>query len=449
MQLTRRSFLTGTLAAAAGAGLAACSGGGPPARAGSTATASAGSKASGGPVKGKLTFAFWGGSTGETKGFTYLKQKFEAANPGATVELKVVPFDGFFAGIDRGLQAGNAPDVFRVDYTTIGKYSSRSTLLDLTPYFTTDEIGEFLPALWDAVRFQGRPYGVPHQTDTSALVFDVEALRSVGVTSVPQRLDDAWTWQEFADVAGKLRADLPADKFPFAYAWTRAGAYRWLNWLYQAGGTLLTGDQAKAAVPSAAATKALDFTKSFFDKKWVPASNTIKGARYSDEFFVAQTVPMSFLGDFLVPTLSDPKTGYRREWSATFMPRDSGAASDLGGNALVVNNQTKNPDLAAAFVKFAASEDQMRYFCEQAIELPTRASLASAELDYATKPELVKLWAQQATTVTPTVVKESTVPAFNSINTLLQEQLEAAFHGQATDQTLQRLADGVDAALKA
>jgi hypothetical protein len=89
----------------------------------------------------------------------------------------------------------------------------------------------------------------------------------------------------------------------------------------------------------------------------------------------------------------------------------------------------------------------MRYFCEQAIELPTRKSLASADLQYATKPELVKYWAQQATTVSEQVVKESTVPAFNTINTVLQDQLEAAFvNNQPTAQTLQKIADGVNAA---
>ena len=446
MDLTRRALVSGALGAGALLGTAACAG--PKPDAASTGGASAGAKASStGPVKGTLTFAFWGGSDGETKGFTYLKQKFEAANPGAKVELKVVPYDGFFAGIDRGLQAGNAPDIFRVDYTNIGKYSSKGVLLDVTPYFTEAEVGEFLPALWDAVKYQGKAYGVPHQTDTTAVVYDKQALASVGVTSVPDTLESAWSWEEFSDVATKLRAKLAADKFPFAYAWTRAGAYRWLSWLYQAGGTLLTPGLDKAAIPSAEATKALDFTKSFFTNKWVPASNTIKGSRYSDEFFVAKTVPMAFVGDFLVPTLADPKAGYKGDWGVTFMPRDKGAASDLGGNALVANKATKDADLAAAFLRFAASEDQMKYFCEQAIELPTRKTLAAADLQYATKPELVKVWAQQATTVTEQVVKESTVPAFNTINTVLQDQLEAAFvSGQPTDQTLQKIADGVNAA---
>ena len=67
---------TGTLL-----GTAACAG--PKPGGAAAGSASAGAKASSsGPVSGTLTFAFWGGSDGETKGFTYVKDKFEAANPG-------------------------------------------------------------------------------------------------------------------------------------------------------------------------------------------------------------------------------------------------------------------------------------------------------------------------------------------------------------------------------
>ena len=398
-------------------------------------------------MKGEISFSFWGGSVGETKGFSYVKDRFEAAHPGASVSLKVVPYDGFFSGIDRGIQAGNAPDLFRVDYTTIGKYSGKGVLLDLSPYFDAGEIGAFLPALWEGIKFDGKPFGVPHQTDTTCVVYSKAAFAAAGITSVPARLADAWSWEEFGVVAGKLRASLPGKKFPFAYDWTQAGAFRWLSWLYQAGGTLLTPDLKAVAVPSAAGVAAMDFTKSFFTNRWVPDSNTIKTSQYSDNFFLSQVVPMAFVGDFLVPELADPKAGYKGDWAATFMPQGRAAASDLGGNAIVARRDTKNPELAAAFLKFLVSEDMMKYFCEQAIELPTLKSLAGADLKYVSRPDVVKVCAEQAGTISDTIVKESTVPGFATINTVLQDQLELAFHGKSTADALSGIASGVSKAL--
>ena len=453
MALTRREFVWGSLGTAV-LGLTACSSvhsdsnGGSATSGPATAASNVGASASLGKVSGEISFAFWGGSAGETAGFTNAKTKFEAANPGAKINLKIVPYDGFFSGIDRGIQSGNAPDVFRVDYTTIGKYSKNGVLLDMTPYFTDAETKAFLPALWDAVKYQGVPYGVPHQTDTTCIVYSKEAFATAGITSVPTSLDDAWTWDEFSAVATKLRASLPANKFPFAYDWTAAGAFRWLSWLYQAGGTLLTEDLTKCALPSAAGTKALDYTKSFFTNKWVPANNTIKTSVYSDNFFLNQTVAMSFVGDFLVPELADPKTGYKGgAWGATYLPRDQGAAADLGGNAIVARKDTKNPELAAAFLKFLVSEDIMKYFCEQAVELPTLQSLSSAKLDYAYRPDVVAICAQQASTISDTITKESTVGGFADINTALQNELEQAFHGQSTAATLSAIASQVNQAL--
>ena len=423
---------------------------GPPSPAGSASgsgTPSSGAAKKIGPVTGTISFGFWGGSTGELAGFTEAKKKFEAANPGAKVDFKVSPYDGFFSGIDRGIQSGKAPDVFRVDYTTIGKYSSRGLLLDMSTYFSASEIDAFLPALWDAVKNKGVPYGVPHQTDTTCIVYDKAAFAAAGITAVPDKLTDAWTWEEFADVATKLRKTLPGNKFPFAYDWTQAGAFRWLSWLYQAGGTLLTSDLSKPAIPSGAATKAMDFTKSFFTNKWTPRNATIKTSQYSDNFFLSQIVPMSFVGDFLVPELADPKQGYKGDWAATYMPQDKAAAADLGGNAIVALKETKNPDLAAAWLKFLVTEDSMKYFCEQAIELPTLKSLAAADLKYALRPDVVTICAQQASTISDTIVKESTVPSFSAINTVLGDQLELAFHSQSSEQTISQIAAGVSKAL--
>ena len=445
---SRRALIGGSLSAAAMLALTACV----PAASSATGVAgdAAGSKAKIGAVKGTLTFAFWGGSDGETAGFTYAKKKFEAANPGTTIVLKILPYDGFFSSIDRGITSGTAPDVFRVDYTTIGKYSSKNVLLNLSPYFSTAESTAFLPALWEAVKYKGVVYGVPHQTDTTAIVYNKSAFETAGITAVPDKLADAWSWDEFSGVATKLRKSLPDTKYPFAYDWTAAGAYRWSSFLYQAGGSLLTPDLKKAAIPSAAATKAMDFTKSFFDKKWVPANNTIKTTVYSDNFFLNQTVPMTFIGDFLIPGIADPKDGYQGgEWGTTFMPRDVGAASDLGGNAIVARKDTKDPELAAAFLKFLVSEDAMKYFCEQAIELPTLTSLANSELNYVTRPDSVKIFTEQAATITNTVVKETTVASFATINTVLQDQLELAFQGRGSGETIAAIAGGISSALAA
>jgi multiple sugar transport system substrate-binding protein len=435
MSVTRRQFLAGASGVAASAWLTGCGGFGKSDSSGSSTS------------KDTLTFMTWA-SAAEASAFKKLKASFEAANKGVTVDLKIVPYGEMFTGVDAQLQAGNAPDIFRVDYPTMGLYSSTDQLLDLTDHLDSSLTGDFIPALYQAVQYDGKPYGLPHQTDTTCIVYQPSLFEAAGITSVPDSLDNAWSWEEFGAVADKLKASLGGDTSPFAYDWQQFGAYRWLTWLFEAGGKLFESDLKTAAIVSDQGKKALSYTKSFFDNEWVPKNTSVKGATYPDTVFISQKVAMAFVGDFLLPGIDDG-VKKRFDWKVTYQPKDVRASTDLGGNALVATKQASNPALAADFLKFMVSADNMAAFCEEAVELPTLTSLVDRKLNFATRPDLMPAFVQQATTMTADDVAQVTVPFFGEINSLLVEQLEQCFvSGQSIDDTLANIADGVEKAAK-
>jgi multiple sugar transport system substrate-binding protein len=436
MAVSRRQFLTGLSGTAAAAWLTGCSG-----FSKSDSSSSGSDGGSGTAAKGTVSFQTWA-SDAEAKAFKRLVKAFETAHSGTTIDLQIVPYGEMFTSIDASLQAGTAPDVFRVDYPTMGLYSSTDQLLDLTSYLDSSLTDDFIPALYQAVQFDGKPYGVPHQTDTTAVLYQPAMFEAAGITSVPDSLDNAWSWEEFAAVSDKLKASLPDDVAPFVYDWQAFGAYRWLTWLFEAGGRLLDTDLVTPVIVSDPGTKALDFTRSFFEKGWVPKNTSIKGS-YPDSVFIAGKTAMAFAGDFLLPGIEDGIKG-KFDWQVTYQPKDVRASSDLGGNALVATKGTSNPDLAAEFLKFMVDSENMASFCEQAVELPTLQSLVDAKLSYATRPDLMPTFVQQATTMTADDVAQVTVPFFGQINSILGDQLELAFvSGQSTDDTLNNIADQV------
>ena len=399
----------------------------------------------GGGLTGTLTFTTWA-SESEQLAFEDLITEFEADHEGAEVELNVVPYDQMFSNIDAQLSSGDAPDIFRVDYGNLGVYSSQDQLLDLTSYFSDDEVADFVPAMWEAVSFDGKPYGVPHQTDVSAVLVNLDMLESVGfdTSTLPTTQADAWTWEEFADVAAELRASLPADKYPFVYNWQLGGAPRWLSWLFQAGGSFLDEDGTTPTIDSAEGEKALDFTKSFFENNWVPPTSSTKATTYADSLFAEQTTAMAFIGSFLVP---DMDYFNEFEWASIPMPRDERGATDLGGNALVATKTTDNPELAAEFLKFMVSADAMSAFCAATNELPTRTDLSGDAIEFVVRPDVMPVFVEQATTIEPQDVKQLTSPAMAAINVALQDQLEAAFvGGQSTADTLANLTAAIQEA---
>jgi multiple sugar transport system substrate-binding protein len=393
-----------------------------------------------------LTFRTWGADA-EVAAFRELVEQFEAAHAGVQVDLQVVPYAEMFTGIDAGLQSGTAPDVFRVDYLTLGLYASTEQLLDVTDALADADptlAQDVLPAFLRAVEYDGRAYGVPHQVDTSALLVRTDLLAAAGVSAVPDRLEDAWTWEEFADVAERLRQSLPDDQAPFAVNWQDAGAYRWLSWLFQADGRLYDQRLTRADLDTDAARRTLEFTRSFFERGWVPANSSTKGATFPDTVFASGELAMVFAGNFLLPSFEETVAG-RFEYAATYQPRDVRAASELGGNGLVASKDATNPELAAEFLAFMAGRDQMAAFCAEAVLLPTRQSLVEQGLDFAVRPDLMPVFVEQATTLTAGDIAQVTTPTFAETNLALQNELEECFvSGRSVDDTLTALAESID-----
>lgn len=427
MPLTRRQLLRTAGALAAPALLAGCGG-----------FSTSGSKPA--ADKNTLTFTTWG-TDSELAGFHKAIAAFEKSNSGSKVTLNAVPYAQMFTNIDAQLQADKAPDVFRVPYYTFGGYAGRGQLLDLSSHLPSGFADRFTPTAWKAVQNGDKPFGVPHHTDTSVILYNKDALKSAGIASVPTELGKAWTWDELTRAALTLRKALPAKKYPFAYNWQGNGVTRWLSLLFQADGRFLAEDLIAPAINSKAGAAAVDFAKSFFDRKLVPPNDSVKSTTYAADLWYSQTVAMVFGGAFMIP---DATSTLDFAWGATFAPRKVRGGSDFGGNALVATAKTTKPDLAAAFLDSITQADSMRDFCASASLLPTRRDLTEQGIKFAVRPELSPVFIGQASTVQPEDAGQVASASMSKIITVLKDQLELAFVGnQSTPDTLRGLSAGI------
>ena len=391
-----------------------------------------------------LKFTTWG-TDSELAGLRSAIADFQKANSGATVELNAVPYAQMFTNIDAQLQAGNPPDIFRVPYYTFGRYAGSGQLLDLSAHVDKAFGDRFTPAAWAAVQNGGKPFGVPHHTDTSAILYNKSLLKNAGIT-VPTALEKAWTWEEFTQVLQKLRGSLPATKYPFAFNWQGNGVTRWLSFLFEAGGSFLSPDLVTPTIASAAAQLAVDYTKNFFPQRFVPPNSSVKSSTLAADLWNSQTTAMVSSGAFAIP---DATKNLTFEWGATFSPRNKRQASDFGGNALVATAKTAQPALAAKFLDFMTTQAPMESFCAGASLLPTRRDLVAGGIKFAVRPELSPVFIGQASTVRPTDSGQVASPSMSKIITVLKDQLEQAFvGGQSPDATVKNISAGIAAATK-
>ena len=376
-----------------------------------------------GSTEGRLSFTLWAGEA-ELAAFTAIAEDWSRGS-GLPVRFNVVPFGELLTGVDANLASDRAPDLFRITYQDIGLYAAGGALLDVTDRLPAGFADGFGEAFRRAVTHDDRLYGVPHHTDTSMVLYDVDALSAAGVAA-PTALDDAWSWEEFVDVAGRL--PVGDGRFAFGVNWQQAGAYRWLNFVEQRGGRFLDDDLTGPAIDSAAGREALAFTQRFFSEGLVPPTTSTKGS-YVDELFSSGTIAMVFANDYLLPTLDPALTEQGRRLGATFLPRDEVASADLGGTAVVATAASANAEAAADFLAFLSGDEAQARFCEEAVVLPTRTALTGQPLAYAVRPELMELFIEQATVITPTLTEQVTIPQFNALNAALVDRLEQAFLG--------------------
>ena len=235
-------------------------------------------------------------------------RSFESANTGAKIDLKIVPYEDMFTGIDAGLQSGTAPDVFRVDYPTMGVYASTDQLLDLTP--SLDELADVgpIPALLQAVTHADRVYGMPQHVDTSAMVYRPDVLarrrRHLGARTGPR-----------TPGRGRSSREVAASSRSRSLARSRAVLRQLAGSSGRSAGSTSSSRPAVAAArrgphdagdrqPRGPTGAGLHDQRSS-TRGWVPENTSTKAATYPDALFTSGRLAMVYAGNFLLPGFAE------------------------------------------------------------------------------------------------------------------------------------------------
>ena len=410
--LNRRSLLKGAAAGVAAAGIAA-----PYVRAQSAIT---------------LSFMTWG-APAEQEAFNALIAKYRTVKPNVTVRLELVPGGAvLYQQVDTRLAGRQAPDVFRIQYQHVGRYARDGGIVDLSEYVDGDYGSAFAPLFWQTVKYQGKPFALPHHTDTAALFYNVEYMRRIGMEP-PTSLDQAWTWEQFIRAARAMK-EQQVVRYPFAMNFQTSNAYRWLILLHQHGGRFFADDLRTPEIASQKGIETIAWTQSWFRDQLVPPNTSLKSTEPIQNLFANGTIGMMLHGDWQIPFLQQQMT--RFQWGVTPMIRDVATCSDLGGNCLAVSRDSRNKEVAADFLKFLVNEENSRDFIKAAMLLPVRRSLMTERIDYPMRAEAMRVFIEQVSTIQESFARAITIPEWSRINQSLADELDLCFtSGQSPEVT--------------
>lgn len=249
-------------------------------------------------------------------------------------------------------RAGEAPDLMQAEYQALPTLVSNDVLADISAYVAPAR-EEFTEALWQQVTLgTDAVYAVPQDTGPMMLFYREDLFERYGLR-VPT------TWEEFADVARKVRDVAPDDTHLTTFSANDAGLFAGLA--QQAGARWWTveGDAWRVAIDDEATRRVADFwgdlvAEGVVDNQpmYTPAWNRALNTGDQIAWVSAVWAPN-------VLASSAPDTAGR--WAAAPLPQwEEGqqVTGSWGGSTTAVTNDSDHPEAAAEFATWLNTDPE-------------------------------------------------------------------------------------------
>ncbi|WP_099469412.1 ABC transporter substrate-binding protein [Konateibacter massiliensis] len=302
-----------------------------------------------------LRFMWWGGDERAQATLEVIK-KFQEENPNITIEAESLSSDGYQEKLTTQLTSGTAADIIQIDpawmpgYVKSGgdyfvDYNHYSNIVDLTTFDA-----DFLK---NNGNFDGNQYGLPTGLAGTALIYNTELAKKVGI-----EFKEDLTWDDLIEMGKKVQA-YDSNMYLLTVGETLLVKAILKPYLQQLTGNKFFVDETnEMGFTQEELTQALDYIKALYDNNVIaPISGIIS---YGDEL---QNDPKWISGDTYIGMFCYSSTA---KVATAAAPEQSFAASNLPKmeNAkddgfycncpqyMAVNNKSANVEAAMKFLEY-------------------------------------------------------------------------------------------------
>lgn len=173
-----------------------------------TAVASTAAESSKAPVatdeKVTVNFTNFMANGDNAKYLTAMIAEFNKVFPNITIKAENVGWDAYFTGMQTRIAAGNAPDVYELNYEHFVGYATQGVLADVTPYYQSTKFDPSVlnEAALKAFQYNGTQLGLPETFSNVLLFYNKDLFDKAGI-AYPTK---DWTWADEQKAAEAIRA---------------------------------------------------------------------------------------------------------------------------------------------------------------------------------------------------------------------------------------------------
>ncbi len=313
-----------------------------------------------GTGSGNKVLKVWWGNDDES--MQAAVRTYEKSHPDVDFTL-VTPPEYTVEKLKVAISAGTEPNIVWLDHVYITALGTSGQILDLTKYGANKIKSKYISSCWSAVTSGSAVYGIPHDGNTIALMYNKTMLQAAN-QSAPTN------YNQLLSVGKKVQSYLKSNPDKGEYAFTSPffdtdsqgrlnwSAFVYFFWLWRNGGEILNSKNTKAAFNSTAGVNALSQLKQLVDNG-ICAPN-----KYMESQFYNGTIGMIEMGNWAVDNLTSESRN--ADFGVSLLPKlKSGVSqySGLGLYALGVTKKTTYKQEAFDFISYYTTNDtyQLQY----------------------------------------------------------------------------------------
>jgi multiple sugar transport system substrate-binding protein len=365
----------------------------------------------------RVTIAQYSKGTGPY--FEEAAKAFEAANPGTTIQIEVVPWDNLQQKLTTDISAGTNADLSIIGTRWLLDYVSNGIVAPLDDYMTPEIKGRFIDIFLSPSVLNGKTYGLPIAASARAMYYNKDVFAKAGVTEPPK------TWDDFKADAAKIKASSP-DVAPFGLQGNQieTDIYYYYG-LWGMGGDIVK--DGKSGLDSQAAIDAAKLYKSFIDGGLTEPGVTSYSREDVMNLFkqgkVATVITAPFLSGQIKKEAPDLKYGV-----APIPIGPNGKPFTYGvTDSIVLFQNSKVKDEAFKFLDFLFTTDQRTKFDKNEGFLPVNVKEAQDPF-FADDPDL-KVFAS----LLPGAHFAPVIPGWEEIAQATSNAVQKIYLGKADD----------------
>lgn len=307
-----------------------------------------------------IVVARWGGNDAETTAFAKMLEEFKAET-GITAEERV--YTDYDTQLKADLIAGTAPDVFYVDAFMAPFYIGQGVLTEIDK--SAVEADKFYDSLITPFEKDGKLYAVSKDYSTLALYYNK---KWVNEEEIPDTQEELYG-EEFLS---KIQERLPEGVIALTYNQDLA---RLLD-LLEIDGSSIIKDGNKSNLGDA---NIIDNLRMVFDAAYAKRILTPAdlGMGWNGEAFGNERAAMMIEGNWVYGTLKQQFSDV--DFGVVEVPTYKGKNTTMVFTVgYAIDKNSKEPEAALEFIKFATGPKGMTTWCSGAGVLPSRGDVAAS-----------------------------------------------------------------------